>query len=145
MSLWVLDTDHVSLLQRGNPLVSQRLKTLNSAEIAVTIVTVEEQFGGRLHVIRQGSSRDEILLAYARLMATLNYFGTVNVLDFDNDAWNCYEQLVRQRIRIGTRDLRIAALALSKNAILVTRNRRDFERVPGLRFEDWTVEESGEG
>ena len=52
MSLWVLDTDHVSLLQRGNPLVSQRLEAVNPEEIAVTIVTVEEQFGGRLHVIR---------------------------------------------------------------------------------------------
>jgi tRNA(fMet)-specific endonuclease VapC len=139
VSLWVLDTDHVSLLQRGNPLVSQRLEAVNPEEIAVTIVTVEEQFGGRLHVIRQGSSRDEILLAYDRLMTTLKYFGTVNVLDFDEDAWNCYTDLVSQKIRIGTRDLRIAAVVMSKNAILVTRNRRDFERVPGLRFEDWTI------
>jgi len=78
-------------------------------------------------------------------MTTLKYFGTVNVLDFDEDAWNCYTDLVRQKIRIGTRDLRIAAVVMSKNAILVTRNRRDFERVPGLRFEDWTIEESGGG
>ena len=139
MSLWVLDTDHVSLLQRGNPLVSQRLEAVNPEEIAVTIITVEEQFGGRLHVIRQGSSRYEIVLAYHRLMTTLNYFGTVNVLDFDEDAYNCYTDLVRQKIRIGTKDLRIAAVVMSKDAILVTRNRRDFERVPGLRFEDWTI------
>ncbi len=139
MSLWVLDTDHVSLLQRGNPLVSQRLEAVNPEEIAVTIITVEEQFGGRLHVIRQGSSRYEIVLAYHRLMTTLNYFGTINVLDFDEDAYNCYIDLVRQKIRIGTKDLRIAAVVMSRNAILVTRNRRDFERVPGLRFEDWTI------
>lgn len=67
------------------------------------------------------------------------------MLKFDRDAYNCYTDLVSQRIRIGTRDLRIAAVVMSKNAILVTRNRRDFERVPGLRFEDWTIEESGGG
>ena len=72
--------------------------------------------------------------------ATLDYFRTVNLLDFDQDADNCYAELVRQKIRIGTRDLRIAAVVISKNGILVTRNQRDFVRVPGLRWEDWTIE-----
>lgn len=44
----------------------------------------------------------------------------------------------RQQVRIGTRDLRIAALALSKNATLVTRNTRDFAKVPGLHIVDWS-------
>lgn len=67
------------------------------------------------------------------------------MLKFDRDAYNCYTDLVRQRIRICTKDLRIAATVISRNGVLVTRNRRDFERVPGLRFEDWTLDESGEG
>ena len=44
----------------------------------------------------------------------------------------------RQQVRIGTKDLRIAALALSKNATLVTRNTRDFAKVPGLHMVDWS-------
>ncbi|MEH2414390.1 type II toxin-antitoxin system VapC family toxin [Nostoc sp.] len=60
-------------------------------------------------------------------------------LGFDQYAINCYEDLIRQRIRIGTQDLRIAAITLSVNGILVTRNRKDFEKVPNLRFEDWTI------
>ena len=139
MSLWVLDTDHVSLFQRGHSLVRQRIKAVPRGEIAVTVVTVEEQMRGRLSLIREASSPNQLILAYERLRVTVNYYRTANLLDFDQEAYNCYAELVRQRIRIGTQDLRIAAIVLANEGILVTRNRRDFERVPGLRFEDWTI------
>jgi tRNA(fMet)-specific endonuclease VapC len=48
--------------------------------------------------------------------------------------------LLRQRVRIGTQDLRIAAITIVNHGILVTRNQRDFSCVPGLQFEDWTIE-----
>ena len=38
---------------------------------------------------------------------------------------------------IATRNLKIAAISLASNALLLTANRRDFEKVPGLRFENW--------
>ncbi|MEH2203003.1 MAG: type II toxin-antitoxin system VapC family toxin [Nostoc sp.] len=60
-------------------------------------------------------------------------------LGFDEYAINCYEDLIRQRIRIGTQDLQIAAITLSMNSILVTRNRKYFEKVPNLHLEDWTI------
>ena len=52
MSLWVLDTDHLSLLQRGYPQVRQRINAVNSEEIAITMVTVVEQLYGRLNRIK---------------------------------------------------------------------------------------------
>lgn len=145
MSLWVLDTDHLSLLQRGYPQVRQRINAVSSEEIAITMVTVVEQLYGRLNQIKSANSEDALTFSYRQLRETLEDFRNINLLDFDLDAYNSYTDLVRQRIRIGTQDLRIAATVISRNGVLVTRNRRDFERVPGLRFEDWTLDESGEG
>lgn len=139
MSLWILDTDCVSLFQQAHPLVSQRVNTVSPQEVAVTIITFEEQMYGRLNRIRRANSRDALILTYAKLRATIDYFKTVNLLDFDQEAYTCYEELLRQKVRIGTQDLKIAAIAISRNGILVTRNRRDFERVPGLVFEDWSI------
>lgn len=44
-----------------------------------------------------------------------------------------------QKIRIGTQDLRIAAIILSQDGILVTRNQRDFVQIPNLILEDRTI------
>lgn len=140
MSLWVLDTDCLSLLQRGHPIISQRVTAVNPREIATTIITVEEQLRGRLDSIRRVSSNDAQILAYRRFRDTLEDLRTINVLDFDQEANSCYTELIRKRIRIGTQDLRIASIVMSRNSILITRNRRDFTKVPGLVFEDWTVQ-----
>lgn len=145
MSLWVLDTDHVSLFQLNHPVVTERINAINPEEIGVTIITLEEQLYGRLNGIRRANSPEKVISAYAKLSATWKYFTSINLLDFDQNAYNCYAEFVRQKIRVGTQDLRIAATVISRNGVLVTRNRRDFERVPGLRFEDWAVDESGEG
>lgn len=140
MSLWILDTDHFSLFQQGHPLITQLINAILPEEIATTIITSEEQLYGRLSRIRRETSRDALILAYKKLWDTLEDFQSINLLEFNQDAYDCYTELVSQRIRIGTQDLRIAAIAISRNGILVTRNRRDFERVPGLMFEDWTID-----
>ena len=140
MSLWILDTDCLTLWQNEHPVVKQRVSRVNYQEIAITVISVEEQMRGWLNIIRQSSQSDRLIWAYKGLQDGVEFFKQVNVLEFDRDAYTCYTELLRQRIRIGTQDLRIGAIAISKNAILVTRNRRDFEKVPTLVFEDWTIE-----
>ena len=54
-------------------------------------------------------------------------------------AENVYTDLRHQKIRVGTQDLRIAAIVLSQGGILVTRNQRNFVQIPNLILEDWTI------
>ena len=140
MTLWIFDTYHATLFQQGNPQIVQRVSAVNSKDIAITIVTFEEQMYGRLNRIRRAKSEDEIVSAYASLRKTIDYLADFELLDFDQDAQHYYMEFLRQKIRVGTQDLRIAAIALSKSGILLTRNRRDFEKIPGLKFEDWSLQ-----
>ncbi len=59
------------------------------------------------------------------------------VLPYTAEAEVHFEDWRKQKLRIGTHDLRIAATAVVHSATLVSRNRRDFERVPGLKVEFW--------
>ncbi|KYC42005.1 nucleic acid-binding protein [Scytonema hofmannii PCC 7110] len=139
MSLWILDTDTFSFFQRAHPLVSQRVNAIPAEQLATTVITFEEQMYGRLNRIRRANSQDSLVFAYMQLRETLEDFKTINVLNFNEEAANCYAELLRQKFRISTQDLRIGSIAISNNAILVTRNQRDFSRIPRLQFEDWTM------
>jgi tRNA(fMet)-specific endonuclease VapC len=67
----------------------------------------------------------------------------VPILEFDDRAHDCYTQLLDQhpplRKKRLQQDMRIASIALVNGATVVTRNRRDFELVPGLSIEDWSA------
>ena len=68
----------------------------------------------------------------------MTFFGEIKVLPFDKDAQNRFTDLRKNRVRIGTMDLRIASIALTTGSLLLSRNLRDFRQVPGLTVEDWT-------
>jgi tRNA(fMet)-specific endonuclease VapC len=139
MTLWILDTDHISLFQTGHPSVINRIHSIDPTNLAVTIVSLEEQMYGRLNRIRRAKSTEDLTLAYLNLNRTLAYFKTISVLDFDSESAACYQEMVNKRIRIGTQDLKIAAIAKSRSAIIVTRNYRDFKKIPELQIEDWSI------
>ncbi|MGC8641919.1 MAG: type II toxin-antitoxin system VapC family toxin [Isosphaeraceae bacterium] len=66
-------------------------------------------------------------------------FRNILVLDFDEGAAVKYQQLRRSRLRVGTMDLKIAAIVLIHDATLLTRNPSDFRKVPDLKVADWTL------
>lgn len=137
--LYILDTDHLSLLQRGHPRVLARLASIPSAQRAVTIITVDEQLQGRLAVIRRAKTQMDAAREYERLREAIQFFATVQILAYDAAAVARFEALRGQGLRIGTQDLRIAAICLTWQATLATRNQRDFGLVPGLSTEDWSL------
>jgi len=140
-SLYLLDTDHLSLLQRGHPRILARLAAIPLAQRAVTIITVDEQIQGRLALIRRAKTQTDAAREYERLRETIQFFATVRILSYDLAAVAQFETLRRQGLRIGTQDLRIAAICLTQQATLATRNQRDFSLVPGLSIEDWSLPE----
>ena len=136
---YVLDTDTVTHLQMGRtPAVGKFIGT-PSGQAGTTVVSMSEQLRGRLAEISRARDGMALLRAYEHLQSTQQFYCRMLVLPFDAPAHDVYGRLVAQRLRIGTQDLRIAAIVLANDGILVTSNRRDFERVPGLRIEDWTV------
>jgi tRNA(fMet)-specific endonuclease VapC len=124
--LYILDTDHLSFVQRGHPQVIARLSAIPIAQRAVTIVTADEQLQGRLALIRRAKTQTDAARAYERLRETIQLFATVRILPYDTAAVAQFEALRQQGVRIGTQDLRIAAICLTQQATLATRNQRDF-------------------
>jgi tRNA(fMet)-specific endonuclease VapC len=135
---YVLDTDHVSLLQRRQPQVVHRLSIVPAADVAVTIITVDEQLQGRLAVIRRAKTQVNAARGYERLNEIIRFYASVTVALYDSAAALQFDELRQEGVRIGTQDLRITAITLTQGMTLVTRNARDFRQVPGLLMEDWS-------
>jgi len=140
MSRFVLDTDTVVHLLRGHEKVCRRtINVLPEDSLAITIVTVEELLSGWYTQIRRARNDDQILRAYAALQQTIEFVGGIFIWPFDELALSKFRELRGQKLRVGSNDLKIAAIILQiPDAVLVTSNYGDFEKVSGLTIEDWT-------
>ena len=133
---WMLDTNTLSdLIRNPRGLVRDRLAATAPDDVCTSIVVAcELRFGAH----RKGS---EVLSQRVEQM-----LDTLTVLAFDPPADRHYAEiraaLERAGTPIGSHDLFIAAHARSRDVTLVTHNTREFSRVPGLRLEDWIVEQS---
>jgi tRNA(fMet)-specific endonuclease VapC len=137
MSLYVLDTDILSLYQLSNPTVGNRVLQHAPADLAVSIISVEEQLRAWFTLRRRAKNCGELAYAYERFARTVSSLSTMSILSFTEAAIDRFEQLRKMKLGVKANDLRIAAIALENSAIVVTRNRVDFERVPELRIENW--------
>ena len=138
----LFDTDHMSLLERGGAeyrRIQQRLRAVPPDEVATTIIIYEEQMRGWLARIAQGTTPERQLSDYGELKRQLRNYCDIAVVDYDEKAMAHFARLRQAGVRIGTMDLKIAAIALANNATVLTRNLSDFGKVPGLNVEDWSV------
>ena len=138
MPSYYLDTDILSLFRDGQPNVLARVSAIPVYEIGTTVITVEEQISGWYNIIRQAKSNEMLERAYSQLAKTVRFYSRIFIQDFPIAAMARYEQLKALKLNIGTMDLRIAAITLHFGGTLVSRNLRDFGRVPGLVVEDWS-------
>jgi tRNA(fMet)-specific endonuclease VapC len=141
--MFLLDTDHISILQwQTQPefaRLSQRMGLHPASAFYFSIVSFQEQTLGANAHVSQARTAMQVMSGYRIFQRVLTAFAGAQVLPFDQAASVLFDTLRKQRIRIGTMDLRIAATALSRDMTVLTRNVSDFGLVPGLKVEDWTV------
>jgi tRNA(fMet)-specific endonuclease VapC len=141
--MFLLDTDHISILQHasGNEFVrmSARMKTYPVAALFFSVVSFHEQVLGWNTYISKARTVENLLRGYRGYEEMISQYRSAQVLPYNQAAVKSFESLRSQRVRIGTFDLRIAAIALSRSFILLSRNLSDFRQVPGLQIQDWTT------
>jgi len=139
---YLLDTDHVSFLQRRNSQefnrLSKRISQYDQTDFALSVVSFHEQLLGAHSYINRAQTSNEMERGYELLLQILQGFAFAPVLPFDAQAIAIFERWREQGVRVSTMDLRIAAIAKSRNLVLLTRNAKDFNKVPDLATEDWT-------
>jgi tRNA(fMet)-specific endonuclease VapC len=118
---------------------STLLSRLQSAteEVVIPIIGAEEQCRGWLAQIGRERDIHGQIAPYERLRTCFEFFRTWEILPLNIAAADKFNDLRRQKIRIGTQDLKIAAIALANDAILLSANLCDFQKIPGLRIENW--------
>jgi tRNA(fMet)-specific endonuclease VapC len=139
MSLYVLDTDILSLFQLNHRVTRQRVLQSPSQDLAVTIISVEEQLRSWFTLCRGAKSHSELAHAYDRFTRNVRSLVDMQILSYTEQAIGRFHDLRRMKLGVKGNDLRIAAIALENSATVVTRNRADFDRIPGLPIEDWSV------
>jgi tRNA(fMet)-specific endonuclease VapC len=134
----ILDTDHISALASERGTSDTLLRRLAEAglDIATTVVTVEEQVRGWLARIKSAKSEDTRILAYAKFQRTIEDLGRGLILPFDGPAAAEFRRLTSLKFGVSNMDLRIDAIPLTTRHMLLSRNLRDFERIPGLKVEN---------
>lgn len=137
MSLKILDTVTLSLLERKDLAVLRRFLAVPPSEVAITVINVEEQMTGWQLYLRRAKTDTDLEAAYEKLAASVRVLSGMRILGFSGAAIAHYNLLLAMRLNVGKMDLRIAAIALEVGATVITRNLRDFQRVPELLCENW--------
>ena len=102
-----------------------------------TAVTAQEISQGWTAEINRKSAGRQQVSAYRQFLIALKAFEKITILPFDDDAAEEFHRLQELRLRVGTMDLKIAGIAISHSALLLSRNLTDFQNIPGLRVENW--------
>jgi tRNA(fMet)-specific endonuclease VapC len=140
---YLLDTDHLSIVQRKAGAEYLRLSTwmaqASAQDFACCVISLHEQVLGAHNFINQARGSSGLVRGYELLERLPRDYLSFALLPFDNMSATIYDRLLGLNLRVGAMNLRLASIALSRSLTVLTRNLRDFGRVPGLNIEDRTV------
>jgi len=137
----LLDTDHLTVLrfragERCVRLVA-RMEAEGNEFFGTTIINAAEQMKGWLAAINKERDVLRQVTGYRELARLFDFYSGYHIAAFDEPSAIRFNDLRQTKIRIGTNDLKIAAIASTTGSLLLTANRQDFDLVPGLRFANW--------
>ncbi|MGA2259539.1 MAG: type II toxin-antitoxin system VapC family toxin [Thermoguttaceae bacterium] len=139
----LLDTDHFSVLvdsrHARHPKLVAKLSTIDE-RIGIPVIAVEEQLRAWLAQIHRSKTVYQQVAPYDRLIRLIAVLSEWEIARWSDQAADEFSRLRKARIRIGTQDLKIAALSIVNRALLLSANLRDFEQVSNLQVEDWLYE-----
>ena len=141
MLKYLIDTDHLSVYARKQGSAYARLKAkiaqVEPTEIGVAIISFHEQAIGCHSYLQRAKNAYDLARGYLMFQELLGAFSSANVVPFSAVVANRFLGLRSQLSTVSTNDLRIAAVALEHGLTLVTGNTVDFQKVPGLRLDNW--------
>ncbi len=136
---YILDSTTLTHYQRGHPKVVTAVDARPRDELGVTTVNVEEALGGYYHLLRKARTPEAEEHATTLLAQAVVILARFTIHPVTVAARTRFDALIKLKLNVGGHDLKIAAVALELGATVVTENARDFGRVPGLVWEDWTA------
>jgi tRNA(fMet)-specific endonuclease VapC len=128
----------LTLFAEGQPAVCARVQATPPETLCTTIISVQQQLDGWNDCLPRAKTRAKLAGLYQKFTFTVQFLSRLRIVSFGEPAIERFEHLKKLKLNVGSMDLRIAAIVLEQDATLVTRNLRDFRRVPGLRIEDWS-------
>jgi tRNA(fMet)-specific endonuclease VapC len=137
--MYLLDTDTLTHLYAGNECVVERLKSVGDEEVGITIITKAEVLRGRIDYLIKAETGESLLKAQELLFRTETLLNELSIVPIDRAASLEFDRLRSgsKFRKIGRADLLIASIALAHRGILVTRNLRHFQQIPGVKLENW--------
>jgi tRNA(fMet)-specific endonuclease VapC len=135
----LFDTDTVTLFSYGNASVRQKIEEVTDEPLAIAVITRYEVLRGRGESLLKAANEDELRKAAERFRDAEQLLSGFQVADFDEDAIRHFGRLRKQKglKKMGRADMLIACIALANDALLITRNTKDYKDVSGLRMENW--------
>ena len=139
----VFDTDIVTLLTYGKTdKLKARIETVPDDEVlAVTVITLMQILGPRYDSIHKAANADEMRRAIEGFRSSKEVLDGFRVLYHTDDSYRRFEELTKakkgKKKKKDRADMMIASIVLVNDALLVTRNVKDYEGIAGLRVENW--------
>lgn len=146
----ILDTDCLNLIENPNSekakILMRKLEAHKSDEISTTIISFEEQMRGWINSQEDKIGDAKKFEHYKKLSMYVENFKKYKILEFDDDAQKEYKKLKSEskeiekiaKTKITPMDLRIAAIAISKRAVLICQKADKLKEIPNLIALDWT-------